>query len=143
MARKALRPPDVSRRLINAPDDAVVEMLEGLVAAHAHLRRLDGFPHVRRGSPSVRSGCMHGVYEHCEVMAAYRTDSCKVTPYRAIPKTLLLLQAVLLMQLDHDWSCNKIFPLSTLWLLQVKVILMDKQDSSKVSVISGEAYMCV
>ena len=54
MTRKALRPPDVSRRLVNVPDDAVVEMLEGLVAAHAHLRRLDGFPHVRCGSQSAR-----------------------------------------------------------------------------------------
>ena len=37
----------MSKKLINTPDDAVAEMLEGLVASHDHLRRLDGFPHVR------------------------------------------------------------------------------------------------
>ena len=37
----------MSKKLLNAPGDAVVEMLEGLVASQDHLRRLDGFPHVR------------------------------------------------------------------------------------------------
>ena len=78
------------------PDDAVVEMLEGLVAAHAHLRRLDGFPHVRRGSQSVRDLRVQRV-ESYKADAAYGNYEYFVTSKILPPsKTLLLLQAVIL-----------------------------------------------
>ena len=35
------------KALINSPDTVVVEAIEGLVACHPHLARLDGFPEVR------------------------------------------------------------------------------------------------
>ncbi len=34
------------KKLINAPEDVVVEALEGLCLAHAHLQRLPGSPQV-------------------------------------------------------------------------------------------------
>ena len=79
------------------PDDAVVEMLEGLVAAHAHLRRLDGFPQVRRGSQSVRDLRVQRV-ERYKADAAYGNYEYFVTSKILPPsKTLLLLQAVILV----------------------------------------------
>ena len=33
--------------LLNEPEDAVTEMLDGLVASVPHLQRLDGFPEAR------------------------------------------------------------------------------------------------
>lgn len=36
-----------SQKFVNDPKDAVIEMLEGMVATIPHLKRLDGFPEVR------------------------------------------------------------------------------------------------
>ena len=48
-----------SHKFINAPQDAVLEMLDGFLACHPGLTRLDGFPGVRP-SPIPLAPCHHG-----------------------------------------------------------------------------------
>ena len=75
--------------LLNKPEDAVLEMLDGLVASVPHLQRLDGFP---EASNALAVCSCAEIWSHCSLMAYYR---CTVLQGRVCYSATYLCKSLL------------------------------------------------
>lgn len=71
----------MSKKLLNSPQAAVNDMLEGLVQTVPHLRRLDGFPDVSSAETLMRDRHWNGTAMHVFYARTCHLEQC---PYEHV-----------------------------------------------------------
>jgi hypothetical protein len=55
----------ISKKLINEPGSVVTDAIDGFLASHPHLRRLDGFPDIKVAALQCRLGMLQQCLQCC------------------------------------------------------------------------------